>query len=222
MGGQLDRVFDTVVDRTRSRLDIPALRTLFGVKQRPLSHHASGLSPREAVVIETPAYDLTIFKVHFGLLTLKGYTKGERVLRLEAIVHNTKTLRTGRALEKFPQIVTALAGMTERFCTVLDCVDIGFVPDGTLDELPLPSQLGATRVSGIDLNKPRIRDVLAAVLALTASPGGFTTTDLAVRVGAMTGQTGYTTRQAAYDLRKLRGKPPARPPTTCESYAART
>jgi len=27
------------------------------------------------VVIERPAYDLTLFKVHFGLLTLKGYTK---------------------------------------------------------------------------------------------------------------------------------------------------
>jgi len=26
-------------------------------------------------VLETPAWDLTVFKVHFGLLTLKGYTK---------------------------------------------------------------------------------------------------------------------------------------------------
>jgi len=29
-----------------------------------------------AAVIEKPRYDLTLFKVHFGLLTLKGYTKG--------------------------------------------------------------------------------------------------------------------------------------------------
>ena len=34
-GAQMDRVFDTVVDRTRSRLDVPMLRTLFGAKQRP-------------------------------------------------------------------------------------------------------------------------------------------------------------------------------------------
>lgn len=53
---------------------------------------------------------------------------------------------------------------------MLDCVDIGFIPDGTLDELPLPSQLGATRVGGIDLNKPRIRAVLAGVLALAPAP----------------------------------------------------
>ena len=45
-------------------------------------------------MIEKPEYDLTKFKVHFGQLTLKGYTKGERVLRFEAIVHNTKDLET--------------------------------------------------------------------------------------------------------------------------------
>jgi DNA-binding transcriptional MocR family regulator len=35
---------------------------------------------------------LTIFKAHFALLTVKAYSKGERVLRLEAITHNTKSL----------------------------------------------------------------------------------------------------------------------------------
>src|ERR1017187_7522479 len=48
--------------------------------------------PRVGVVLETPAWDLTVFKVHFGLLTLKGYTKGARVLRFEAITHNTRQL----------------------------------------------------------------------------------------------------------------------------------
>src|SRR6266702_4566384 len=66
--------------------------------------------------------DLAVFKVHFGLLTLKGYTKGARVLRFEAITHNTRQLGCGRALERFPQIVARLAGMCQRFCTALDCV----------------------------------------------------------------------------------------------------
>ncbi len=100
-GSDMDRVFDTVVDRTRSRLDVPQLRTLFGTKQRPRSRHGEDLSPRQAVMIEKPRWDLTIFKVHFGLLTLKGYTKGEHVLRFEAITHNTRSLGLGRALEKF-------------------------------------------------------------------------------------------------------------------------
>jgi hypothetical protein len=96
--------------------------------------------------------------------------------------------------------------MVERFTTALDCVDVGFLPDGTLDELPLPTRIGATRIGGVDLNKPRVRSALAAVLALAAAPGGFTVTDLTAKVHAMTGHTNYTTRQAAYDLRKLRGK----------------
>jgi hypothetical protein len=205
-GVQMDRVFNTVVDRTRGRLDVPMLRTLFGAKKRPGLGGTRDLSPRLAVVIETPRWDLTLFKVHFGRLTLKGYTKGEHVLRLEAVVHNTRQLGCGRAIGKFPEIVTRLAGMAERFCTTLDCVDIGFLPDGTLDALPLPSRIGRTRVGGIDLNKPRIRAVLAAVLALSAAPDGFTVADLAAKVQAMGRQTGYTIRQAAYDLRKLRGK----------------
>jgi hypothetical protein len=205
-GAQMDRVFSTVIDRTRSRLDVPMLRTLFGAKRRPGAGGSADLSPRLAVVIETPRWDLTLFKVHFGRLTLKGYTKGEHVLRFEAVVHNTKQLGCGRAIERFPQIVTRLKGMAERFCTTLDCVTTGFLPDGTLDELPLPSRIGSTRVGGIDLNKPRIRAALAAVLALSAAPDGFTVADLTAKVQAMGGQTGYTIRQAAYDLRKLRGK----------------
>ncbi|MGH3887984.1 MAG: hypothetical protein ACRDSZ_15720 [Pseudonocardiaceae bacterium] len=206
VGAQMEQVFDRLVDRTRSRLDVPTLRTLFGAKQRPGRNGSSQLSLQLAAMIETPRYDLTMFKVHFGNLTLKAYTKGEHVLRFEAITHNTKQLRCGRVLEKFPEITNRLAGMVERFCTALDCVDVGFLPEDTLDELPLPSRIGTTRIGGVDLNKPRIRSALAAVLALAAAPGGFTVTDLAAKVHAMTGQTGYTTRQAAYDLRKLRSK----------------
>jgi hypothetical protein len=207
-GAQMDRVFNTAADRTRARLDVPMLRTLFGAKKRPGLGGTRDLSPRLAVVIEKPRWDLTLFKVHFGRLTLKAYTKGEHVLRVEATVHNTRQLGCGRAIGKFPEIVTRLRGMAERFCTTLDCVDSCFLPDGTLDALPLPSRIGRTRVGGIDLNKPRIRAALAAVLALTAAPGGFTVADLAAKVQQMTGQTqtGYTIRQAAYDLRKLRGK----------------
>jgi hypothetical protein len=141
-------------------------------------------------------------------LTVKAYTKGEHVLRFEAIVHNTKELKCRRGIDMFGEIVTRLAGMAERFCTALDCVDIGFLPDHTLDELPTASQIGATRVGGIDLNRARMRSALAAVLALAAAPHGFTVTGFADQVRVMTGQniTDYSTRHASYDLRKIRGK----------------
>jgi hypothetical protein len=77
---------------------------------------------------------------------------------------------------------------------------------GARSAASLPSGPGATRVGGIDLNKPRIRAALAAALALAAAPHGFTTGEHAAKVRAMTGRDGYTSRQAAYDLRKFRGK----------------
>jgi hypothetical protein len=204
-GGQMEDLFDRILDRTRSRLDIPTLRVLFGLKNRPHHNRAAG-PPAQEIVIEKPQYGLAWFRIRFGLLQLKAYTKGEHVLRLEATVHNTKELRCRRSLDNFPEIITRPAGMAGRFATTLDCADISFLADGTLDELPLPSRLGATRVGGIDLNKPRIRAALSAALALTAAPRGFTVAEFTARVQAMTGQAGYTTRQAAYDLRKLRGK----------------
>ncbi len=103
VGAQMEKVFDRVVDRTRSRLDVPTPRTLFGAKQRPARNGTPDLSLRLAAVIETPRYDLTLFKVHFGNLTLKAYTKGEHVLRFEAVVHNTKQLRCGRILDRSPR-----------------------------------------------------------------------------------------------------------------------
>jgi hypothetical protein len=96
--------------------------------------------------------------------------------------------------------------MVDRFTTTLDCVDHTFIADDLLDRLPASARIGATRVGGVDLNKPRIRDALSAVLALSGAAGGFTVAELTTRVHAMTGHSGYTIRQAAYDLRKFRGK----------------
>jgi hypothetical protein len=181
---------------------------MFGAKTRPHRDRATG-PPRLEAVIGTPTYDLTNFKVHFGRLTVKAYTKGEHVLRVEAIAHNTRDLGgCGRVLGRWGDITSRLGDITDRFCTTLDCVDVGFIADGLLDELPRPSQLGAVRVGGIDLNKERIRNALAAVLALAASPSGFTVTQFTDKVRALTGQDehAYSTRQGAYDLRKLRAK----------------
>src|SRR6476646_2688767 len=47
-------------------------------------------SERESwgVEVETPTYDLTVFHIHYGKLSLKIYSKGECVLRIEVMVHN--------------------------------------------------------------------------------------------------------------------------------------
>ena len=205
-GSQLEQVFQRMVDRTRARLDVRQVRTLFGMSRRPKWRWKR--RPRLGVVLETPAYDLTVFKLHFGKLTLKAYTKGERVLRFELVVHNTQDLGCGRVLPRFPLIVARSLSILERFLTALDCVDVAFVSDETLDQLPLSSRVGKVRVGGIDLNNPRMRAALAAVLALAPSPLGFTVSQFRAKVLAKTGQADadYSARHAAYDLKKLRGK----------------
>lgn len=226
-GARMQQVFDAVVDRTRSRLDVPKIRTIFGAARRP--YRTRKRSSAIETAIETPTYDLTVFKLHFGRLTGKAYTKGERVLRFEAIAHNTADLRCGRMIEKFPQIVTQLAGIAERFATALDCVDTGFLDDGILDELPTGSTLGASRIGGVDLNRPRMHEALRGVLALAPAPNGLTVAEFAAKVHALTGadDSAYNVRQAAYDLRKLRGKQLVDKPSRSRRYhvpplAART
>src|SRR5260370_12134156 len=87
-------------------------------------------------------------------------------------------------------------------------MDACFVSDNTMEELPQPTRVGQTKVGGIDLNKPRMRRVADAVLALSSSPTGFTASDLAEKVRAMSGEPAseYGARRAAYDIKKLRGK----------------
>jgi hypothetical protein len=207
LGGQMEQIFQGLIDRTRARLNVKKLKTIFGFKTRPYRNRKNK-SPRLEVVVETPNYSLTIFKLHFGLLTLKAYTKGERVLRFEAIVHNTKELGCGRLLHRFPHIVVRLRQILEQFLDNLQCMDASFISDETLDQLPTPSHVGKTRVGGIDLNKPRTRAVLSATLTLACSPDGFTAGQLADRVRSTSAilPPNYDARRAAYDLKKLRAK----------------
>ena len=200
----MERLFDTIVDRTRARLDVPTVRTLFGVGQRPRRPDPE-LSPRQGVVIQRPRWNLTIFKIHFGLLTLKAYTKGERVLRFEAIVHNTTTLRTGRTLDKFGAIVARLAGMVDRFTTMLDCVDVGFLPDGILDQLPNPARSAPSGSAASTPTSPASAPRWPPSPPWPSPPTGSPSPTSPPR-SAPTPDSDYTTRQAAYDLRKLRGK----------------
>jgi hypothetical protein len=88
----------------------------------------------------------------------------------------------------------------------LSCIDQSFIGDEMLERLPLPARVGKSVVGAIDLNKPRLRHVAEVVVALSASPDGFTASALAAQVRAFGNPSAYGPRQAAYDLKKLCGK----------------
>jgi len=218
-GGDMEQIFHGVIDRTRRWLDVKTLRTIFGRRKRP-SRRKGKKDPRCEVVLERPTYDLTVFKLHFGKLTVKIYTKGEHVLRIEVIVHNTKELRCGRSLPKFSAIITRLKDILNQFLKVLRCIDVSVITGNRLDELPTSSRVGQTRVGGVDVNKPRMRAVIEAVMGLAASPRGFSCAELAARVRGLTGtsEAEYDARRASYDVKKLRGKNVVRPITKSRRY----
>ena len=205
-GAAMEQIFQSLIDRTRVPLSLDRVKTIFGNRKRPCRRKLR--DGRYGVVVETPTYDLTVFKVHYGKLTLKIYTKGERVLRIEVIAHNTKELPCGRSLTNFPVMIEMLRAMLERFLDSLYCMDRCFISDDLLERLPEPSQVGRAHVGGVDYNRSRMRLVMQASLTLSTAPQGFTASELARTVADLSTSKdcGYTSRQAAYDLKKLRGK----------------
>ena len=174
VGGHMDQVFEALIDRSRSALDLKTVKTILGYKRRPRYRQRKGKAVKSAqweITVEKPTadtvccghtardsrypqFDLTIFKLQCGKLTLKIYTKGERVLRIEAMAHNIQELDCGRILEKFPQIVSRRKGVLERFVNALSWIDQCFISDDALEQLPSPSRVGKSKVGGIDFNKP--------------------------------------------------------------------
>src|ERR1700736_3331537 len=133
VSGHMEQVFQALIDRSRVLLDLKTIKTILGYKHRPKYRKRKKKSTEWEVAVEKPTYDLTIFKLHCGKLTLKIYTKGDRVLRIEVVVHNTQELRCGRSLEKFPQIVVQAKEILERFMNALSCIDQCFIADSMLD-----------------------------------------------------------------------------------------
>lgn len=206
---QMEQVFDALIDRSRSLLNLKQIKTIFGRQRRP---HWKGPRKKRNIniecIFERPAYNLTIFKIRFGELTLKMYTKGEAVLRCEVVVQNAKALACKRSLEHFSQVVTKLQQLLIRFLNQLYCLASSFVADDILETLGQPGQVDQTPTAGIDLNKPRLRAAMHAVVTLAALPNGFSASQLADQVRDQLGwsEEQYQPRHAAYDLKKLRGK----------------
>ncbi len=88
----------------------------------------------------------------------KVLPKGDRVLRIEAIVHNAKKeFARGYGLDRFSEIVEALRSLVERFLEVLRSVEACWVSDETWESLSEPSQVGAARMAGLDLNRTLLK-----------------------------------------------------------------
>ena len=83
--------------------------------------------------MQAASYDLTVFKIKWGNLTLKIYDKGGRVLRIEVVVHNAKELRSGKMLEKFPALLERMRDMLVRFLGTIQAAHVSFLNEGAFE-----------------------------------------------------------------------------------------
>ena len=104
-------------------------------------------------------------------------------------------------------MLAKLQRMTIDFLNVLQAAHCSFLEERLLDTLPQPTRTGSRRLAGIDLQKPRMRTVTEAVLALAPKPGGFTAKELAEKSTSPPAPPWHTAR--------------ARPPTTSANSGAR-
>jgi hypothetical protein len=111
-------------------------------------------------------------------------------------------------VEGLPELLQKMQQHVARFLNAVQAAQVSFLDEGTFDTLALPSQRGSKRLAGVDLNKSRMRTVVAAKVALSPKPDGFTAADLALKVQEIAGwkPEQYSARRAAYDLAKIRGK----------------
>jgi hypothetical protein len=208
-GTTMNEVYQKLIDRTRAPLDLKQVKTIFGFSHRPHKIAKRG-RPADQVVkaVEAQSYDLTVFKVKWKNLTLKIYDKGGRVLRIEVVVHNVKDLRSGKVLDKLPELLKRMREMLVRFLGTVQAAHVAFLDEGAFERWSKPTQRGTRRLAGIDLNKARNRHVVDAVVALSTRPGGFSLAQVAEAVQQRAGRSikAYSARNAAYDLAKLKGK----------------
>jgi hypothetical protein len=208
-GTTMNEVYQKLIDRTRAPLDLKQVKTIFGFSHRP--HHTAKRGRQAVQVVKSVDarnYDLTVFKVKWGNLTLKIYDKGGRVLRIEVVAHNVKDLRSGKVLDKLPHLLKRMREMLVRFLGTVQAAHVAFLDEGAFERWSKPTQRGTRRLAGIDLNKARNRHVVDAVVALSTRPGGFTLAQVAEAVQQRAGRSlkAYSARNAAYDLAKLKGK----------------
>jgi hypothetical protein len=62
LGGNLDQVFQALIDRSRAPLDLKSIRTILGYRRRPRYRRGAKRSAEWEVSVEKPAYDLTLHR----------------------------------------------------------------------------------------------------------------------------------------------------------------
>ena len=139
---------------------------------------------------------------------MKQYFKEHRALRTETVISDTRDFGIGRRLNATNWNALRAVGhaANRRLCDA-QASDAAPAPDVvTFEQVTLPSDdADGLHAPGLRFGDRRVMAVLSAIVGFTHLTGGFDNRRLTRLVATLLDQP-YTSRQATYDLRRLRRK----------------
>ena len=137
---------------------------------------------------------------------IKQYHKEGRALRTETIVNDTYDFKIGRRLENLPTLRQLGLQTNRRLLSVQRISHDCAIGEVTFEQIHRPTTVADQRASGLRIDDPRARALLAALLVFHLLPRGFTNQDLREHIAPLLGlrPDQYTQGKMSYDLRRLR------------------
>src|SRR5438477_3513418 len=139
---------------------------------------------------------------------IKQYFKEGRALRTETVICNTDDFRIGRRVcaKNWYALRAVGESANQRLCDA-EAADAQPAPDvATFCQVTRPSINDAGRyAAGLRFGDQRVMAILAALVGFCHVVGGFTNGQLVGRTATLLNAS-YTSRQATYDLRRLKRK----------------
>jgi len=138
---------------------------------------------------------------------LKQYFKEGRALRTETVISDTRDFGIGRrvCLDNWQALRAVGEHANKRLCDA-QAADARPAPDVvTFEEVTRPSDDDGLHAPGLRFGDRRVMAVLAAAVGFSHLVAGFDNRQLTHRVASLLDQP-YASRQATYDLRRLRRK----------------
>jgi hypothetical protein len=136
---------------------------------------------------------------------MKQYFKEHRALRTETVICNTRDFGIGRRVtaENWRALRAVGDAANQRLCDA-QAADARPAPDVvTFAEVTRPSTIDGQHAPGLRFGDPRVMAVMAAIVGFSHLLAGFDNPTLVSQVGTLLDEP-YTSRQATYDLRRLK------------------
>jgi hypothetical protein len=146
--------------------------------------------------------------VQYKSCDIKQYFKQNRALRTETTINNAKDFGIGKDIANLWQLRRIGSDINRRLLQVERVSQDCALDLETVDNIAHPTVTqDGQRAPGLRFGDSRTMALMAAVLAFSHLPRGFTNAALRTQVAALLGpDASYGTRQMTYDLRRLRLK----------------